>query len=160
VIRNQKSALFVICLGLIMLICQACSQSPSPSEISSAQTSQPDSSDQPYQPDRADQTVEDVREAMVFVVDPDYNPIPNAVIGINGNYTDMSGVFYGEVKANDSGWVPVQALGYVTNYAKPSPYSGEYDLYFVTLAPVDAGFYYQETSETHLQLGDQDSPGS
>ena|GEM_PF-2326610 len=157
-IRNQKSALFVICLGLIMLICQACSQSPSPSEISSAQTSQPDSSDQPYQPDRADQTVEDVREAMVFVVDPDYNPIPNAVIGINGNYTDMSGVFYGEVKANDSGWVPVQALGYVTNYAKPSPYSGEYDLYFVTLAPVDAGFYYQETSETHLQLGDQDSP--
>lgn len=166
-IRNKKNALIVICLGLIILFCQACAQSPTPTEISSEQTSPPDSSEQPDQSDGADQSgqrdsadqmEQDVREAMVFVVDPDYNPIPNAVIGMNGNYTDMSGVFYGEVKANDAGWVPVQALGYVTNYAKPSPYSGEYDLYFVTLAPVGAGFYYQEISGSHLQLGDQEAP--
>lgn len=166
-IRNKKGAFIAICLGLMLLFCQACGQSPGPSEISSEQTSHPDSGDQPDQsdgadqsgqPDSADQTGQDAREAMVFVVDPDYNPIPNAVIGMNGNYTDMSGVFYGEVKANDSGWVPVQAPGYVTNYAKPSPFSGEYDLYFVTLAPVDAGYTYEETSGSHLQLSEESSP--
>jgi hypothetical protein len=167
VIRNIKGAFIAICLGLILLFCQACGQSSNPSEISSEQTSQPDNADLPDQsdgadqsgqPDSADQMGQDTREAMVFVVDPDYNPIPNAVIGMNGNHTDMSGVFYGEVKANDSGWVPVQAPGYVTNYAKPSPFSGEYDLYFVTLAPVDAGYYYEETSGSHLQLSEESSP--
>ena len=159
--RSKRNTAIVLVLTAILIITQACSQSTQPDESLPKETTSPSLEDETSVSDGSiaeDLSNQDRREAMVFVVDPDYNPIPNAVIGINGNYTDMSGVFYGEVKANDSGWVPVQALGYVTNYAKPSPYSGEYDLYFVTLAPVDAGFYYQETSGTHLQLGDQDAP--
>jgi plasmid maintenance system antidote protein VapI len=158
---NRTRRIGFLYLAAILVISQGCSPTASLPEPSAEETASLDSIDEVGEVDEAgedDQSGEVGREAMVFVVDPDYNPIPNAVIGINGNYTDMSGVFYGEVKANDSGWVPVQALGYVTNYAKPSPFSGEYDLYFVTLAPVDTGFYYQETSGSHLQLGDQEEP--
>ena len=154
----------ILCLAAILIICQGCGQGTSPTEEG---TTSPDSGEETTPDDEqgeSDETGEDDhpvsagREAMVFVVDPDYNPIFNAVIGTSGKSTDMSGVFYGEVKANDSGWVPVHAPGYVTNYAKPSPYSGEYDLYFVTLAPVNAAYYYQGSSGSHLLVGDPEEP--
>ncbi len=156
-----------LCLVAILIINQGCSQTTNlfgalPEEtgtpVSIAKTDTDDEKDSVGEFGEDDQPGNVGREAMVFVVDPDYNPIPNAVIGTNREYADMSGVFYGEVTANESGWVPVQAAGYVSNYAKPSPYSGEYDLYFVTLAPVGAAFYYQESSGSHLQLAEQEAP--
>lgn len=163
---NSRPVLF-LCLAAILIICQGCSQTTSIPEPSSQETAVPEGIE-PASTDsvinESDETSEDEqsvevgREAMVFVVDPDYNPIPNAVIGMDGNYTDMAGVFCGEVRANEAGWLPVQALGYVTNYAKPSPFSGDYDLYFVTLAPIEEAFYYQADSASALLLGDADAP--
>jgi len=98
------------------------------------------------------------REAMAFVVDPDYNPVAYATLGTNNLLTDRNGVAIGEITPNEAGWVLVQALGYVSNYAKPSRFSGEYDLYFVTLVPVQAGAFYDGTSPTSIWLGDSDNP--
>ena len=98
------------------------------------------------------------REAMAFVVDPDYNPVAYASIGTSELLTDRNGVAIGEIIPNEAGWVLVQALGYVSNYAKPSMFSGEYDLYFVTLVPVQAGVFYEKSSPTKVWLGDSETP--
>jgi hypothetical protein len=98
------------------------------------------------------------REAMAFVVDPDYNPVAYATIGTSELLTDRNGVAIGEIIPNKAGWVLVQALGYVSNYAKPSMFSGEYDLYFVTLVPVQAGVFYEKSSPTKVWLGDSETP--
>ncbi|MCJ7715202.1 MAG: hypothetical protein MUO54_01610, partial [Anaerolineales bacterium] len=96
--------------------------------------------------------------AMAFVVDPNYNPIAYASMGTNNLLTDRYGVAIGEITPDESGWVLVQAPGYVSNYAKPSIFSREYDLYFVTLVPVQAGAFYEKSSPTNLWLGDSDTP--
>lgn len=157
---------FFLCLAGILIFCQGCGQSASTTESAPGETAIPGGMDQTYPDDQLSddetggdgQTAKVGREAMVFVVDPDYNPIPNAEIGSDGSYTDMAGVFFGEVRANDAGWVPVQAPGYVTNYAKPSPFSGDYDLYFVTLAPVEQVSYYQADSILTIQTGEPEAP--
>ena len=96
--------------------------------------------------------------AMAFVVDPNYNPIAYASMGTNNLLTDRYGVAIGEITADESGWVLVQASGYVSNYVKPSRFSGEYDLYFVTLVPVQAGAFYEKSNPTNLWLGDSETP--
>jgi hypothetical protein len=58
------------------------------------------------------------REAMAFVVDPDYNPVAYASIGTSELLTDRNGVAIGEIIPNEAGWVLVQALGYVSNYQR------------------------------------------
>jgi len=98
------------------------------------------------------------REAMAFVVDPNYNPIAYATLGTSELLTDRNGVAIGEIIPNEAGWVLVQALGYVSNYAKPSMFSGEYDLYFVTLVPVQAGAFYESSDPTNIWLGDSGNP--
>ena len=98
------------------------------------------------------------REAMAFVVDPNYNPIAYASIGTSNLLTDRNGVAIGEIIPNESGWVLVQAPGYVSNYAKPSMFSGEYDKYFVTLVPVEAGAFYESSESTSIWLGDSGNP--
>lgn len=163
---SKRRLSLIIFWAAFLVISQGCGQPTSVPETDPGETAAPDSVDITITDDMDDveeSSLEDQigpggREAMVFVVDPNYNPIPNAEIGTSGNYTDMVGVFYGEVMANEAGWVPVQAPGYVTNYAKPSPFSGDYDLFFVTLAPVDAGFYFQSASESHLLIGDPENP--
>lgn len=117
-------------------------------------TDQPSSSSQVVQ-EPADQ---EGLQAMAFVVDPDYNPVAYASIGTNNLLTDRNGVAIGEITPNEAGWVLVQALGYVSNYAKPSMFSGEYDLYFVTLVPGQAGAFYEKSSPTNLWLGDSETP--
>jgi len=160
--RRIRRVFIVLCLAAILVICQGCGQTTSPSDTAAGETASPESGQQTSaeaQMEEVDETGDEgqttaiTREAMVFVVDPDYNPIPNAEIGTNGGLSDTSGVFYGEVKANQAGWVPVRAFGYATNYAKPSPFSGEVDLYFVTLAPVEATFYFESVSESHIMVG-------
>ncbi|MCJ7732968.1 MAG: hypothetical protein MUP11_00335, partial [Anaerolineales bacterium] len=96
--------------------------------------------------------------AMAFVVDPNYNPIAYASMGTNNLLTDRYGVAIGEITADESGWVLVQAPGYVSNYVKPSQFSREYDLYFVTLVPVEAGAFYEKSYPTNLWLGDSETP--
>ena len=98
------------------------------------------------------------REAMAFVVDPDYNPVAYASIGTSELLTDRNGVAIGEIIPNKAGWVLVQALGYVSNYAKPSMFSEEYDKYFVTLVPVEAGAFYESSDPTNIWLGDSGNP--
>lgn len=98
------------------------------------------------------------REAMAFVVDPDYNPVAYASIGTSELLTDRNGVAIGEIIPNKAGWVLVQALGYVSNYAKPSMFSEEYDKYFVTLVPVEAGAFYESSDPTNIWLGDLGNP--
>ena len=163
----SKSRLFVhLFWAAFLVIIQGCGQATSISESTPEKTAASDSVEIPATDEMGDidessledQIGQDGREGMVFVVDPDYNPIPNAVIGIDNKYADMSGVFYGAVAANEAGWVPVQAPGYVTNYAKPSPFSGEYDLYFVTLAPVETTSYYQNAASSALKIGDPETP--
>lgn len=96
--------------------------------------------------------------AMAVVVDPAYKPIASAVVGTNELLTDRNGVAMGKIFANQAGWVPVRAPGYVTNYARSSRFRGAYDLYFVTLVPVGAGAYYDGTAEVGLWLGEEDIP--
>lgn len=163
--RSIRRVFFVLWLAAILVICQGCGQMTSTSDTTAGETLSPESGQQTSSETQVGedgetgdegQTSGITREAMVFVVDPEYNPIPNAEIGTNGQYSDMNGVFYGEVTTNDAGWVLVKALGYVANYAKPSPFSGEYDLYFVTLAPVQAALYYDSASGSALQTGDEE----
>lgn len=154
--RNSRTALIVFCLVMITLS-QGCNptadQSQDHPEVITPTDNQtptapeePGENNQPTDPEASGDQAG--REAMVFVVDPNYDPIPNAEIGTDGNYADRFGVFLGEVLPNEAGWVLVQAPGYVTNYAKPSPFSGEYDLYFVTLAPIEVAYHYQNESST------------
>ena len=46
---------------------------------------------------------QDDRQAMAFVVDPDYNPIAYASIGTNNLLTDRNGVAIGEIIPNKAG---------------------------------------------------------
>jgi hypothetical protein len=156
--------LFLV-LSAILFINQACSQSPSstdPTETSTSHETEETGLDNETGDvvgvTDEDQTEGRGREAMVFVVDPDYNPLPNAVIGTDSRYADMFGVFIGEVSLTDSGWLPISAPGFVTNYAKPSPFSGEIDLYFVTLAPVVTTSYYGSGSGSTLQVDQFEDP--
>ena len=117
-------------------------------------TDQPD----PSSPVVGEPSATESLSAMAFVVDPDYNPVAYATMGTNNLLTDRNGVAIGEIIPNEAGWVLVQALGYVSNYAKPSMFSGEYDLYFVTLVPVEAGAFYESSDPTNIWLGESGNP--
>jgi len=117
-------------------------------------TDQPD----PSAPVAVEPSAQEGLSAMAFVVDPDYNPVAYATLGTNNLLTDRNGVAIGEIIPNEAGWVLVQALGYVSNYAKPSMFSGEYDKYFVTLVPVEAGAFYESSDPTNIWLGDSGNP--
>ena len=141
--KSKKLAqviIFILC-ALIISGCAAPADQPDPSSPVVGEPS----------------TTEDL-SAMAFVVDPDYNPVAYASIGTSNLLTDRNGVAIGEIIPNEAGWVLVQALGYVSNYAKPSMFSGEYDKYFVTLVPVEAGAFYESSDPTNIWIGDSGNP--
>jgi hypothetical protein len=141
---KNRQIVYGIIFILCVLIISGCASS----------TDQPASSS----PDAVESADQEGLSAMAFVVDPDYNPIAYATLGTSNLLTDRNGVAIGEIIPNEAGWVLVQALGYVSNYAKPSMFSGEYDKYFVTLVPVQTGAFYESSDPTNIWLGDSGNP--
>ena len=140
--KNKQVWAIFLWILLALLFVSSCSSTDKTSNIIPA--------------NQEDSEREEVIPAMAFVVDPDYNPVAYASIGTTNLLSDRYGVAIGEITANDAGWVLVQAPGYVSNYAKPSRFSGKYDLYFITLVPVEAGAFYENSSSSNLWIGDSD----
>lgn len=93
-----------------------------------------------------------------LVVSSDYQPIPNASVGVNGLLTDRNGVVSGHVQASESGWIPVRAPGYVTNYTRPQEFSNDYQTFMVKLTAVMASGLCPSEKEALITIGEAASP--
>lgn len=80
--------------------------------------------------------------AMAIVLDPDGNPVANAILGGKA-IADSNGVASGKFQATATNWVAVDALGYASGYARSGGSIGETEIYetrltsFSTLAALE-----------------------
>ncbi|MHC4472544.1 MAG: hypothetical protein ACYS99_16465, partial [Planctomycetota bacterium] len=85
------------------------------------------------------------RSALAIVLDPEGNPVQNAVVG-GGPITDENGVAVGPVQVPAAGWVEVDAAGHATGYVEDGPELNGSKLYFARLTPL-ASVLYLDTGD-------------
>jgi hypothetical protein len=89
--------------------------------------------------------------SMGIVLDPLGNLVGSAVVaGIE--ITTSEGNFSGSLSAYPSGWVSIEALGYLTGYAKPFGKMKGVELFETRLTPLQTGVIFTDSTAASLSL--------
>jgi len=96
-------------------------------------------------------------ESMALVLDTSGTPIANAIIP-EDIFTDQKGVATGDFEKSSTGWVTVEAIGYMTGYMEADVSKTGVDLYEIRLVPIEAMVLLEDGGSASLVLGDPLQP--
>lgn len=138
-LRPGFSKLLILLIGIGLT---ACSGTPSPERDDNTDLGATPSDVQPGQ---------GLPVVMGLVLEPDGSPVAYALVG-STELTTSEGLMSGTPEAFDSGWIPIEAAGYLTGYTQADYTFNGVDLFETRVTPVLSGILLEESGESVFSI--------